>query len=170
VAPGKARLEESAPPEADSGPGRISFGSWLMTPTGIVLWGVTAAGVVTGVVALAISIDANNSASTTQANILAQYAKDYPDPIHQSYGPCSKPPTNAYWETCQRYVNLRDRRDTARIVSYVAFGGAALAAIAIPIVYFTTAKRVYRADQTPKTHRASVDVVPLASPNFQGSS
>jgi hypothetical protein len=123
---------------------------------------------VTGVVALAISSDANNSAGTTQVNILAQYAKDYPDAAHQSHGPCNPPPNNAYFATCQKYVNLRDRRDTFQTVAIISFIGAGAAGVAIPIVYFTTAKRVYRADQAPKAHRASVDVVPLASPSFQG--
>jgi hypothetical protein len=169
VAPSRARPEESAPPEEDSGPGRQSFGSWLMTPTGIILWGVTAAGVVTGVVALGISIDANNSAAATQANILAQWGKEYPQLV-KLQGPCNPPPTKTYWNACQKYVDLRDRRNVSRTVSYVAFVGAALAALAIPIVYFTTAKRVNTADQAPKhkAHRASIDIVPLASPDFQG--
>jgi len=130
---------------------------------------VTAAGLVTGVVALGISIDASNSAATTQANILAQWGKEFPQLV-KVQGPCNPPPNNAYWKTCNEYVNLRDRRNVSRTVSYVAFGGAFLAAVAIPIVYFTTAKRVNTADEAPKhkARRASVDVVPLASPDFQG--
>jgi hypothetical protein len=167
VGPGKARLEESAPPEADSGPRRQSFGSWLMTPTGLVLLGVTVAALGTSVGFFIGASDAQTSADKTQANILAKYRIDYPN---RTYGPCNPPPNNTYYEACDAFVKLRDRRDTFRTVSYIALVAGGLAAVAIPIVYFTTAKRVSTADQAPKhkAHRASVDVVPLASPDFQG--
>jgi hypothetical protein len=166
-APSKARLEESAPPEADSGPRRQSFGSWLISPTGLVLLGVTAAGLATSVGFFIGASDAQTSADKTQANILAKYRIDYPN---RTAGPCNPPPSNTYYSACDAYVKLRDRRDTFRTVSFVSLGAAALAAVAIPIVYFTTAKRVSTADQAPrhKAQRASVDVVPLASPDFQG--
>jgi hypothetical protein len=165
--PTKAHLQESAPPEADSGPHRQSFGSWIITPTGLVLAGVAVAGLATSVGFFIGASDAQTSADKTQANILDKYRVDFPT---RTQGPCNPPPSNAYYSACASYLDLRDRRDTFRTVSFVALGAGVLAAVAIPIVYFTTAKRVGSAEQVPghKLGRLAVDVVPIASPDLQG--
>ena len=56
----------------------------------------------------------DREANEMEQNLIASYQRDFPDPAHQSHGPCNPPPNSAYWQACQALDAKRQQAAACR--------------------------------------------------------
>jgi hypothetical protein len=56
----------------------------------------------------------DREAQQMEQNLIESYARDYPDPAHQSHGPCNPPPNNQYYQACQALADKRQQAEACR--------------------------------------------------------